>query len=78
MRIEVYIPDREIEVIQKILELKENKKLSSYIVDLLKREEENITEEKVIELIKKYTPEHKNTAMRGGLEDSVQSILKGL
>lgn len=78
MRVEVYIPDREIEVIQKVLELKQNKRLSGYIVDLLRKEEESITEEKVIELIKKYAPEHKNTAMKGGLEDSIQSILSGL
>lgn len=78
MRVEVYIPDREIEVIQKVLELKENKRLSSYIVDLLKREEAGLTEEKVIELIKKHAQEHKNTAMRGGLEDSIQSIFNGL
>ena len=74
MKIEVYIPDYEIEVIQKVLELKEKRKLSGYIVDLLKKEEEGLTEQKIIELIRKYAPEQKNTANKGGLEDSIQSI----
>lgn len=76
MKIEVYIPDYEIVVIQKILELKEKRKLSSYVVDLLKKEEECLTEEKVIELIKKYA-ETKNTSTMGGLESSIQSVLGG-
>ncbi len=47
MKIEVYIPNYEIEVIQKVLELKEKRKLSGYIVDLLKKEEEGLTEQKI-------------------------------
>ena len=74
MKIEVYIPDHEIIVIHKILELKEKRKLSSYVVELLKKEEEVLTEEKVIELIKKYA-ETKNTSTNGGLESSIQSVL---
>ena len=76
MKIEVYIPDHEIIVIHKILELKEKRKLSSYVVELLKKEEEELTEEKVIELIKKYA-ETKNTSTKGGLESSIQSVLGG-
>lgn len=77
MKIEVYIPDHEIQVVEKVLELKDKRKLSSHIVEILKREEEGLTEEKVIELIKKYA-EIKNTTSIGGLEDSIQSILSGL
>ncbi len=77
MKIEVYIPNYEIEVIQKVLELKEKRKLSGYIVDLLKKEEEGLTEQKIIELIRKYAPEQKNTANKCGLESSIQSILSG-
>lgn len=76
MKIEVYIPDHEVSVIGKVLELKERRKLSSYIVELLKKGEEGITEEKVIELIKKYSG-NKNTASTGGLEESIQSVLGG-
>ena len=76
MKIEVYIPDHEIGVIGKVLELKEKRKLSSYVVELLKKEEEELTEEKVIELIKKYA-ETKNTSTKGGLESSIQSVLGG-
>lgn len=76
MKIEVYIPDHEVNVIGKILELKEKRKLSSYVVELLKKEEEGLTEEKVIELIKKYA-DIKNTSTMGGLESSIQSVLGG-
>lgn len=78
MRVEIYVPEYEVEICAKILELKNTRKLSGYIVELLKKEEQIITEEKVIELIKKYSPEHKNTANKGGIEDSIQSILSGL
>ena len=74
MKIEVYIPDHEAKVIGKILELKEKRKLSSYVVELLKKEEEGLTEDKVIELIKKYA-DIKNTTSEGGLESSIQSVL---
>ena len=74
MKIEVYIPDHEVNVIGKILELKEKRKLSSYVVELLKKEDEGLIEDKVIELIKKYA-ETKNTSTKGGLESSIQSVL---
>lgn len=54
MRIEVYIPDYELDVIVKVLELKETRKLSPYIVELLKNEPK-LTEERVIELIETHT-----------------------
>lgn len=54
MRIEVYIPDYELDVIVKVLELKETRKLSSYIVDLIKNEPTRLTEERIIEIIQKY------------------------
>ena len=76
MKIEVYIPDHEIGVIGKVLELKDRRKLSSYVVELLKKEDEGLTEDKVIELIKKYA-EIKNTSTTGGLEQSIQSVLGG-
>lgn len=76
MKIEIYVPDYEISVIQKILELKEKRKLSRYVVDLLKKEDEGLTEDKVVELIKKYA-ETKNTSTMGGLESSIQSVLGG-
>ena len=76
MKIEVYIPDHEIGVIGKVLELKDKRKLSSYVVELLKKEDEGLTEDKVIELIKKYA-ETKNTSTIGGLESSIQSVLGG-
>lgn len=76
MKIEVYIPDHEIGVIGKVLELKDKRKLSSYVVELLKKEDEVLTEDKVIELIKKYA-EIKNTSTTGGLEQSIQSVLGG-
>lgn len=76
MKIEVYIPDSEEYVINKVLELKKKRKLSGYIVELLKKEEKGLTEEKVIELIKKYA-EIKNTSTTGGLEQSIQSVLGG-
>lgn len=76
MKIEVYIPDHEVLVIKKILELKAKRKLSSYIVELLKKEEEGLTEEKVIELIKKYA-ETKNTSTIGGMDSSIKSVLGG-
>lgn len=76
MRVEVYIPDREIEVVKKVLELKNSKKLSGHIVELLKNEEIGLTEEKVIELIKRYA-DIKNTAIKDGLEDSINSIFNG-
>lgn len=74
MKIEVYIPDHEIGVIGKVLELKEKRRLSSYVVDLLKKEDEGLTEDKVIALIKEYA-ETKNTSAMGGLESSIQSVL---
>lgn len=55
MRIEVYIPDYELDVIVKVLELKETRKLSPYIVELIKNEGKELTEERVIELIEVYT-----------------------
>lgn len=76
MKIEIYIPDHEISVIAKVLELKDRRKLSSYVVELLKKEDEGLTEDKVIELIKKYA-ETKNTSTIGGLESSIQSVLGG-
>lgn len=76
MKIEVYIPDHEINIIGKVLELKEKRKLSSYVVELLKKEEEGLTEEKVIELINQYAGT-KKTSNIGELEDSIQSVFGG-
>lgn len=77
MKIEVYIPDREEYVINKVLELKKKRKLSGYIVELLKKEEKGLTEEKVIELIRKYA-DLKTDSTKTDLNESIQSVLGGL
>lgn len=77
MRIEVYVPDHEEEVLNKIRELKKKRRLSAHIVDLLRREDEQLTKEQIIELIKQYTPD-KNTTVEGGMESSIQSIFNAL
>ena len=53
MKIEVYVPDYEIDVINKILYLKSKRKLSQEVVNLLKGCS-NLTEDRVIALIKQY------------------------
>lgn len=77
MKIEVYIPDSEEYVINKVLELKKKRKLSGYIVELLKKEEKGLTEEKVIELIRKYA-DLKTDSTKTDLNESIQSVLGGL
>ena len=77
MKIEVYIPDSEEYVINKVLELKKKRKLSGYIVELLKKEEKWLTEEKVIELIRKYA-DLKTDSTKTDLNESIQSVLGGL
>lgn len=77
MKIEVYIPDSEEYVINKVLELKKKRKLSGYIVELLKKEEKGLTEEKVIELIRKYA-DLKTDPTKTDLNESIQSVLGGL
>jgi len=79
MKVEIYIPDYETEVIKKVLELKAKRKLSNEVVSLMKGEC-SLTEEKVIELIRKYAGENKENKVIESLADedilgSINSVL---
>lgn len=76
MRFEIYVPEYETETINKMLELKRKRKLSSYIVENMKKETESISRDEIIELIKKYSAQTTNDT--SGLEDSINSILNTL
>ena len=80
MRFEVYVPDHENEVIEKLNEKSDKKQRSAYIVGLVKSSlygKKTLTEDEVISLIIKYT-QNKNTTQQNqisGLEDSIKSVL---
>lgn len=79
MKIEIYIPDYETEVIKKVFALKAKRKLSNEVVSLMKGEC-SLTEDKVIELIRKYAGESKGNKVIERLVDedilgSINSVL---
>ncbi len=79
MKIEIYVPDYELDVVMKIMDLKERRKLSGYVVELLRKEcEMKITEERIIELIKQYGGERKESRNEEDLKASIGSVLGGL
>ncbi|MBE6070082.1 MAG: hypothetical protein E7211_20690 [Clostridium lundense] len=76
MKIEIYIPDHEKEVINKALELKAKRRFSQEVVNLLKGNK-GITKEEVIELIRQYSSDNtnKNTANESDILSSISSVL---
>ena len=78
MKIEVYIPEYELELIGKCLDLKAKRKLSSTVVELL-RGTNQITREEIIKLIEQHIvergTENKNTANDIDIVDSINSVL---
>lgn len=78
MKVEIYIPDYEEDVIRKIFELKSKRKLSQEVVDLLKGSK-SITKEEVIELIRSYSPTSKDSdigiSIESDLLSSINSVL---
>lgn len=76
MKIEVYIPDYEEEVIAKVLDLKAKRKFSQEVVSLLKGSK-CITEDRVIELIRQYrgVTQDKQTTNELDILDSIKSVM---
>lgn len=72
MRQVIHIPDNKVDVIR---HLKSQPNMSAYIVNLIEKDMENelLTKEKVIELIKKYSGN--SNQIDNELKNSINSIL---